>query len=216
MTDLLGEDESVDLVDIRYVDFKGNEKKLIVTNKEEIKKIVEMPYNMNLKRNSAGFAGADEGIYILSLKTEKQRYSSIIMHLSDNGGMTVNEDSNAYNFRIVGKNPLLEALESFEYVIPSLVEDDIDIDNSMDEKTKACVDSNVELSSISRSILVYFYFECLGSEEHPYPFKAVLREVNSGETVESRIEYAVKQLIQGPTKEEIADGFISIFNEETS
>ena len=38
------------------------------------------------------------------------------MHLSDNGGMTVNEDSKAYNFRIVGKNPLLEALQSFEYV----------------------------------------------------------------------------------------------------
>ncbi|MCM3711961.1 GerMN domain-containing protein [Sporosarcina luteola] len=98
--------------------------------------------------------------------------------------------------------------------IPSLVEDE---DNSIvDEKTKACVDSNVELSSISRSILVYFYFECLESEEHPYPFKAVLREVNSGERVESRIEYAVKQLIKGPTKEEIADGFNSIFNEETA
>lgn len=99
--------------------------------------------------------------------------------------------------------------------IPSIVEDDIGEDNSIvDEKTKACVDSNVELSSTPRSILVYF--ECLGAEETPNPYKAVLREVNSGEEVESRIEYAVKQLIQGPTKEEIADGFGSIFNEETA
>jgi len=98
---------------------------------------------------------------------------------------------------------------------PVLVEDEIDEDNSIvDEKDKACVDSNLELSSISRLILVYF--ECLGTEEQAYPFKAVLREFNSGEEVESRIEYAVKQLIQGPTKEEIADEFISIFNEETA
>ncbi|WP_316572410.1 GerMN domain-containing protein [Neobacillus sp. YIM B06451] len=92
---------------------------------------------------------------------------------------------------------------------PSLVEDDNSI---VDEKTNACMESNVELSA--NSILVYF--ECDGFKEQQPPSKAVLREVNSEEKVESRIEYAVKQLIRGPSKEEIAEGFISIFNEETA
>ena len=49
MTDLLGEDESIVLVDISYVDFKGNEKELTVTNGGDIKKIMDMPMNMKLK-----------------------------------------------------------------------------------------------------------------------------------------------------------------------
>ncbi|WP_053367867.1 GerMN domain-containing protein [Bacillus sp. FJAT-27245] len=85
-----------------------------------------------------------------------------------------------------------------------------DKDNSIVvEKSNACMDSNVELSA--NSILVYF--ECQGVEDQP---KSVLREVKSGEKVESRIEYAVKHLIRGPSKEELKEGFISIFNEETA
>ncbi|RHW35972.1 hypothetical protein D1B31_17950 [Neobacillus notoginsengisoli] len=92
---------------------------------------------------------------------------------------------------------------------PSLADEDNSI---VEEKRNACMDSNVELSA--SSILVYF--ECQGFEEPSPPSKAVLREVKSGEKVESRIEYAVKQLIRGPSKEEIKEGFISIFNEETA
>lgn len=65
------------------------------------------------------------------------------------------------------------------------------------------------------SRIIFLYFEWNRADERPYPVKPVYREAEIGD-VENQIEFAVQELIQGPTEEERDAGFESIFNEETA
>ncbi|WP_047983223.1 GerMN domain-containing protein [Ornithinibacillus californiensis] len=76
----------------------------------------------------------------------------------------------------------------------------------------ACMESYVE----PRPDSVLVYFECNHSDPLSYPpVRAVSRDMES-DKVEERIEYAILQLIEGPSEEEKEDGYLSIFNEDTA
>ncbi|GGA60137.1 GerMN domain-containing protein [Ornithinibacillus halotolerans] len=79
--------------------------------------------------------------------------------------------------------------------------------------TNACMEDE-DAQPTSQSVVVYF--ECYSTDNSPSPFIAVEREIENEGIEFDPIVFAIQQLLQGPTEEEVKKGYGSIFNKDTA